>query len=207
MLIQPTPMEVELMYSPTQARQMTAAVKYYQELESKGILTLVAAAADLYDKLVPEQDKIDLMKFPEGHSPRQRAQYIMHNLETLCDKYHYRGADQDGERPIQIKPFLIHMLKMGYEQLPVADTTSRFGAKLTWRYFREALKRIGSPLYTSISTPVRPDVREIPNPENDDLANELLADLAEGMSAEQIAASRAEGTPPAQMIAKPCSDN
>ena len=123
--------------------QMIAADRYCQELQSKGILTLVGAALNLYNMLMSINDKIDLRVYPTTFEAVQRQELIKINAKKLEQKYNEESYRNPGIPPDSIREFLIKMYWMGYQQLPIYDGLRYASGKhLTWDYFVKTLQRL-----------------------------------------------------------------
>ena len=153
-------MDVSIMYGAdfgdkTQS-QIIAANIYLQELEAKGILTLVGAATELYNKLVPQRQRIDLETHC-GFTEEKRKRFIANNWRKLHNKYNQPNLRNPELPPVNIKQFLIKMAWIGYEQLSLLrnDNSSHFKPTyLTWQYFDNRLKILAQTLPEYIDPPM-----------------------------------------------------
>ena len=118
-----------------------AASQYRQELESKGVLSLVAALTDLWNMLCPE-DKIELEVYP-GHTEQDRIRCFEHNLRQLQGKYH-QAKYMDTQSVANIKIMLIRYWWMAYRQAGVVQDDRDNGDYLTWNGFTRVLRMINA---------------------------------------------------------------
>ena len=143
-------MDVRTMYSvkreERQIGTMLTAQKYMNELESKGILSLIAAATDLYNMIAPEHQQIYLDVYPDGFSKMERIKQFENNWSKLNIFYKYDNLRNPEDKPRSIKEFLIKMWWMGYQQLPdyIDYPHLRSGEYLNWNIFVNDLKQLAN---------------------------------------------------------------
>ena len=131
MFLQITPMDVTLFYG-SEDKQSAIIKKYSQELESRGVLLLIAKAIDMYNRLVLPKDKIDLNGNPDLVRQSSMSE-ILYNLRSLSLLNNEAEITNPNIYVRDMKRFLIKMYWMGY-----AEHTQY----LNWKYVRNSLRFI-----------------------------------------------------------------
>ena len=114
--MQPTPIEIELMYNEKEENRMKAGMKYSKELESKGILTLIAAATQYHDMIVSTNQQIGLQTSPDLQTKVERTKMFKNNWNKLNQYYQHENLQNYEYVPKNITQFLIKWWWMGYKQ-------------------------------------------------------------------------------------------
>ena len=109
-------MEVQLMYDKREEYQRKTANKYSTELESKSILTLIAAATEYHDTIVSKHQQIGIQTSPHKQDEIERRKMFTNNWDKLNGYYNNTNLQSHEYVPKDIKEFLIKWWWMGYYQ-------------------------------------------------------------------------------------------
>ena len=110
-------MDIQLLCTKTEEYHIKAAKRYSNELESKGILALIAAATEFHDMIVPEGQKIGLQTNSGiKHNSTALKDMFLYNWDKLNVHYNDTNLQNQHYIPKSIKEFLIKWWWMGYNQ-------------------------------------------------------------------------------------------
>ena len=138
--IQSTPLDWQIMYG-AKAEPFEATQQYLTQLESKGVLSLVATGTYLYNMLVPKENRIKLQVYPESVSKAGRSYQMNYNWRRLNKDYDDAKFKNPLYNPMNMKEMLIKYWWMAYYQLPKFNQSGNY---LTWNHFINDLKQLSA---------------------------------------------------------------
>ena len=141
-------MDVRIMYG-SRLQQAEAAERLEPGIRSIDILDLTTTALFLWNKLVPNAQRIHLKAYGESHSEEDRKRLVATNLYILNEKYNGTKYANMAAPVLDIETFIIRIYWLSFLELPENDLYGDVYEYLNWRQIGLWLKSVQGMMLTN----------------------------------------------------------